>query len=133
MPASHLHPEQLARQRIDAMLRDAGWVIQDYSAVDFMAAPAVAVREFMTPEGPLDYLLVADRKGVGYIEAKAEGHTLRSVENQEERYNTGFKPLVPSRWPGKRSADVASASVLTRRSMEARPHGEDSPERAAAP
>lgn len=91
------HPEQLARQRIDAMLREAGWVIQDYRAVDFAAAPGVAVREFMTPEGPLDYLLVADRKVVGSIEAKAEGHTLRSVENQEERYNTGFKRLIETR------------------------------------
>ncbi len=97
MSTSQLHPEQQARERIDAMLHEAGWVIQDYSAPDFSAAPGVAVREFVTPEGPLDYLLVADRKVVGSVEAKAEGHTLRSVENQEERYNTGFKALIEKR------------------------------------
>src|SRR3954453_21894906 len=99
MEASHrLSPEQRARVRIDAMLEAAGWELQDYSGQpDFRSSPGVAVREFMTPEGPVDYLLVADGKIVGSIEAKPEGHTLRSVENQTDRYNRGFIKLVESR------------------------------------
>jgi len=83
--------------RIDKMLEDAGWKLQDWSDVDFRAAPGVAVREFITERGPVDYLLVADGKAVGSIEAKPEGHTLSSVETQTERYNEGFKLTVGKR------------------------------------
>jgi type I restriction enzyme R subunit len=84
--------------RIDKMLEDAGWKLQDWSGhVDFRAAPGVAVREFATEKGPVDYLLVADSKVVGSIEAKPEGHTLSSVETQTERYNDGFKLTIGKR------------------------------------
>ena len=72
MPASRLNPEQRARVRIDEMLEAAGWVILNYADADFAAGTGVAVREFMTPKGPVDYLLVADGKVVGSIEAKKE-------------------------------------------------------------
>jgi type I restriction enzyme R subunit len=32
-----LNPEQRARQQIDAQLVACGWVVQDFSAVDFSA------------------------------------------------------------------------------------------------
>jgi len=84
--------------RIDKMLEDAGWKLQDWSGhVDFRAAPGVAVREFVTDTGPVDYLLVADGKVVGSVEAKPEGHTLSSVETQTERYNEGFRLMVGKR------------------------------------
>ncbi len=73
MAAPRLNPEQMARIRIDGMLSAAGWELQDYANADFAAAPGVAVREFMTATGPLDYLLVADGKVVGSVEAKREG------------------------------------------------------------
>lgn len=93
---SMLSPEARARLRIDEMLQAAGWVLQDWGRVDFAAGDGVAVREFVTPEGPVDYLLVADGLIVGSVEAKAEGHTLLSVENQTDRYNAGFKAQVES-------------------------------------
>jgi type I site-specific restriction endonuclease len=90
-------PEQQARVRIDRMLEDAGWVVLDYADADFAAGPGVAIREFMTVAGPVDYLLVADRKAVGSLEAKKEGETLRQVEAQANRYADGFEELVKTR------------------------------------
>ena len=95
--SDRLTPEQRARVRIDAMLTAAGWELQDYSAVDFQSSTGVAIREFQTATGPVDYLLVADGKVCGSVEAKPEGHTLSSVEVQTDRYNDGFARMVASR------------------------------------
>jgi type I site-specific restriction endonuclease len=97
MPASRLNPEQRARVRIDELLEAAGWLILDYADADFAAGPGVAIRELMTPTGPMDYLLVAGGKVVGSIEAKKEGDTLRQVEVQSDRYADGFEKLVKTR------------------------------------
>ena len=56
-----------ARHLIDQMLRDAGWVVQKTGAVDLTASRGVAVREFQTANGPVDYLLYIDRKPIGTI------------------------------------------------------------------
>jgi len=96
--SDRLNPEQRARVRIDAMLVAAGWELQDYSGpIDFRSAAGVAIREFQTASGPVDYLLVADGRVCGSVEAKPEGHTLTSVETQTDRYNEGFRQLVGSR------------------------------------
>jgi type I restriction enzyme R subunit len=79
------------------MLEKAGWMVVDYPDADFAAGPGVAIREFMTPTGPMDYLLVAERKVVGSIEAKREGATLRQVEVQADRYADGFEALVKTK------------------------------------
>ncbi|CAM3111479.1 hypothetical protein [Rariglobus hedericola] len=71
-----LTPEALARQQIDAQLVAAGWIIQDYKAVDFSAGRGIALREVPLKTGPCDYLLLVDRHAVGVIEAKKEGTTL---------------------------------------------------------
>ena len=55
-------PEARARLQIDSMLQAAGWVIQDYRAIDLGASDGVAVREFPLTSGPTDYLLFVDRK-----------------------------------------------------------------------
>ena len=97
MPAPQLSPEQRARLRIDEMLTAAGWVVMDYGEADFAAGAGVAIREFMTPNGPMDYLLVAEQKVVGSIEAKKEGDTLRQVEAQADRYADGFEELIKTK------------------------------------
>ena len=79
-------PEEKARQRIDELLRQAGWVIQDRDQMDLGAALGVAVREFQLPAGPCDYLLFVDRKAAGVIEAKPEGHTLAGVSEESDSY-----------------------------------------------
>ncbi len=82
------NPEQIARDRIDEMLNDAGWVVQSKSSVNLAANKGVAVREYLTDVGPADYVLFVDRKPVGIIEAKREdeGHRLTVVEDQSSDY-----------------------------------------------
>lgn len=54
MPEANLTPEQQARQNIDRMLEQAGWVVQDYKKIDFKANDRIAVREYPTDSGPAD-------------------------------------------------------------------------------
>lgn len=91
MPKSiNQNPEQIARDKIDEMLRDAGWLVQSKKKVDLSAGKGVAVREYQTDVGPADYVLFVDRKPVGIIEAKREdeGHRLTVVEDQSKGYAT---------------------------------------------
>ncbi|MFY0714976.1 DEAD/DEAH box helicase family protein [Seonamhaeicola sp. NFXS20] len=85
---SNQNPEQIARDKIDEMLREAGWLVQSKKKVDLSAGKGVAVREYQTNVGPADYVLFVDRKPVGIIEAKREdeGHRLTVVEEQSKSY-----------------------------------------------
>jgi type I restriction enzyme, R subunit len=90
-------PEQIARVQIDEMLENAGWVVQDYKSMDLTAGVGVAVREFPTKTGPVDYLLFAKEKAIGTVEAKKPGTTLLGIEAQSQRYVTGFEQLLETR------------------------------------
>lgn len=48
-------PEQKARESIDNRLLQAGWVLQDMAQLNPQASLGVAVREFPTSTGPVDY------------------------------------------------------------------------------
>ncbi len=82
------NPEQIARDRIDALLAQSGWKVQNRKAINFNAGLGIAVREYPTDIGPVDYVLFVDRKPVGVIEAKREeeGHRLITHEPQAEAY-----------------------------------------------
>src|SRR5690606_1825108 len=82
------NPEQKARDNIDKMLVDAGWVVQSKKKVDLSAAKGVAVREYQTDVGPADYVLFVNRKPIGVIEAKREeqGEKLTVHEDQSKDY-----------------------------------------------
>jgi type I restriction enzyme, R subunit len=54
-------PEQIARDKIDALLEESGWVIQSAKKVDFHAGLGIAVREYTTDVGPADYVLYSFR------------------------------------------------------------------------
>lgn len=41
-------PEQQARDKIDTLLEQSGWVIQSKNKIDFSASQGVAVREYQT-------------------------------------------------------------------------------------
>lgn len=89
-----MHPEEKARIEIDAKLEQAGYVVQDMSELNPAAKFGVAVREYPTNSGPVDYLLFIDRVPVGVIEAKAhdKGHQLTTVAEQSKRYaESGLK------------------------------------------
>lgn len=83
------NPEQIARDKIDAMLKEAGWIVQSKNEVDLGASKGVAVREYQAAAGFADYVLFVDRKPVGIIEAKKEedGHKLTLAEDQAKEYS----------------------------------------------
>jgi type I restriction enzyme, R subunit len=82
------NPEQIARDRIDDLLTQAGWVIQSKTKIDLGASLGVAIQEYQTATGPADYVLFVDRKPVGIVEAKKEeeGYRLTVVEEQSTEY-----------------------------------------------
>ncbi|MCR4640206.1 DEAD/DEAH box helicase family protein [Ruminococcus sp.] len=87
-------PEQKARKIIDEKLLTSGWIIQDVKRLNPNAAVGVAVREFPTDTGPVDYALFVNGAPVGVIEAKKseEGENITTVEGQSSRYaNSTFK------------------------------------------
>lgn len=87
-------PEEKARLVIDEKLNQSGWVIQDMKKLNLFAAPGVAVREFPTSTGEVDYALFVEGKPVGVVEAKREeaGEHITDVEVQSKRYvNSKFK------------------------------------------
>lgn len=92
-----LTPEQHAREKIDALLTAAGWVLQDRAEFNRNAATGVAVREFPLSSGPCDYLLFVGGKAAGVIEAKKAGITLSAVANQSDRYMDNV-PEHLARW-----------------------------------
>ncbi len=83
-------PEAKARQLIDQKLEQAGWVIQDMKQLNLSVGVGVAVREYPTDTGPVDYALFVNRDAVGVIEAKKDsaGENLTATESQTERYAT---------------------------------------------
>ena len=82
------NPEQKARDNIDELLRQAGWVVQQARHIDLNAGLGQAVREYRTDIGPADFVLFVDKKAVGVIEAKREeeGQRLTAHEPQTEGY-----------------------------------------------
>lgn len=95
------NPEQIARDKIDAMLKDAGWVVQPAKKIDFGAGLGIAVREYQTDVGPVDYALFVGQKAVGVIEAKPEdwGHKITTVEEQSTGYATAKLKWVNNKEP----------------------------------
>lgn len=87
-------PEQKARQSIDAKLGASDWIIQDVKQLNLSVRRGVAVREFPTSTGPVDYALFIDGIPVGIIEAKKDdaAENITAVETQSNRYaNSTFK------------------------------------------
>ena len=95
-------PEARAREKIDRLLEESGWTVQDRDDMN-VSLPAVAVREFKLDKGHgyADYLLFLDGRAVGVCEAKPAGFLVRNVEVQTKKYVEGlpdeleapFKPL----------------------------------------
>jgi type I restriction enzyme R subunit len=89
-------PEEKARETIDRLLGQCGWKVQSRNEVNLSAARGVAVREVATKKGEADYLLFADGKAIGTVEAKPEGWTLRGVEEQSGKYSAGMHNGFPA-------------------------------------
>ena len=99
-----LTPEQQAREKMDGQLDACGWAVQDFASMNIHAARGVAVREYPLKwkqgaeikSGFADYLLYADGRAIGVIEAKPAGHTLQGVLTQSEKYTEGLDKWVPA-------------------------------------
>jgi len=91
-------PEQEARTKIDEMLTQAGWLVQDMKQVNLHIGRGVAIREFpLKPgHGEADYLLYVDGQAAGVVEAKPAGHTLTGVEIQSDKYKNGLPDTLPA-------------------------------------
>ena len=83
-----MSPEEKARLAIDQKLIRSGWVIQDMKNLNLFSAMGVAVREFPTSTGEVDYALFVDGTPIGIVEAKRteSGEKITTVEDQSARY-----------------------------------------------
>jgi type I restriction enzyme, R subunit len=91
-----MEPEDAARQNIDRMLEESGWVLQDYKDLNLGAGFGVAVREYPLSKEASDYALFIDRNPVGVVEAKPEGWTLTGVTPQSDGYLEGLLQKFPN-------------------------------------
>lgn len=83
-----MSPEQKAREIIDRRLEESGWTVQDVKQLNPAVSLGVAVREFPTSTGPVDYALFIEGRPVGVVEAKKgdAGENITTVETQSARY-----------------------------------------------
>jgi type I restriction enzyme, R subunit len=89
-------PEELARQNIDKLLTDCGWIIQKRSEINLSRGRGIAITEGLLKGGDeADYLLFVDGKAIGTVEAKPEGFTLIGVEEQSGKYGRGLLDIYP--------------------------------------
>ena len=89
-------PEEQARVKIDVLLDQCGWVVQDKGAANLAIARGVALRELSFKNGEPDYTLFVDSKAIGTVEAKPVGHSLIGVEEQSEKYVKGVPFGLPA-------------------------------------
>jgi type I restriction enzyme R subunit len=92
-----MDPEERARANIDLQLQECGWQVQNFRDMNISASNGVAVREFpITGAKEADYLLYADGKAIGVVEAKPEEWTLTGVELQTSGYMEELPKDVPA-------------------------------------
>src|SRR5580692_3134508 len=89
-------PEQKSRQQIDRQLEQTGWLVQDYGQMNISAGLGVAIHKFPLKTGHADYMLYADAKAIGVVEAKPKGHPLIGVETQSGKYLLGLPAGLPN-------------------------------------
>jgi type I restriction enzyme R subunit len=71
---------------IDGQLAEAAWLVQSREQMNLGAGLGVAVQEFVTASGRVDYALFVGRTLCGVVEAKPEGTTLSGFSDQAARY-----------------------------------------------
>jgi type I restriction enzyme R subunit len=112
MSVDAFHPEDIARSAIDRRLVDCGWIVQSRDAMNLGAGPGVAVREFQTASGPVDYALFVGRRLCGVVEAKAAGTTLSGFAEQAARYIADMPPTLVRSAGQVRFEYVASSTEI---------------------
>ena len=88
-----VEPERLTRKRrIDGRLRAAGWALRRLGGGIREGGGAAAVEEYPTESGPADYVLFADGRPLGVVEAKRVGLNPRTVLSQAEGFAREWLP-----------------------------------------
>src|SRR5438094_7974448 len=106
-------PEELAREKIDKLLTDCGWTIQNRRTINLSVARGVAIREALLKyRDKVYYLLVVCGKALGTVEAKPEGHTLIGVEEQSGKYGKNLLDVY-GKWREPLPFAYESTSVET--------------------
>lgn len=78
------NPEKIARDQIDKLLLQSGWVIQNKKQNNIHIGESQTVREYQTDSGPAsDILFVGDKPG-DVIEAKAEQYSRKLISVEEQ-------------------------------------------------
>ena len=92
-------------EKIDALLAQSGWLVQDREDMNLTASDSIAVREFKLEKGHgfVDYLLFVHGNALGVVQAKPAGYSFTSVEFQAKktglRENESLIPLfAPMIW-----------------------------------
>lgn len=107
-------PEELAREKIDALLQQCGWVLQKRITINLSASRGVAIREALLKDrDEVDYFLFVDGKAIGTVEAKPEGYTLTGVEEQSGKYGKGLLEIYP-KWRANNQQRELSGFVSSR-------------------
>jgi type I site-specific restriction endonuclease len=88
-----MKPEEEARTHIDDKLQKANWILQDRLNINLGAGPGIAIQEFSTNAGPVDYALFAERKAISVIEAKPTGSTNYFIEIPTSAQNMGGEDI----------------------------------------
>lgn len=88
--------EAETRRLIDQQLRAAGWdadtqVLRHSEGTRPQKGRNLAIAEWPTATGPVDYALFCGLQAVGVVEAKAESKHVPTVLNQTERYAEGIE------------------------------------------
>ncbi|MBT0663654.1 DEAD/DEAH box helicase family protein [Geobacter pelophilus] len=121
-------PEEKAREEIDRLLIQAGWLVCDLKEANIHAGRGVAIREFpLKPgHGEADYLLYVDGQAAGVVEAKPAGYTLTGVEIQSDKYKHGLPDTLPA-WSRPLPFCYQSTGVETRFTNELDPNPRSRP------
>src|SRR5213082_1504532 len=89
-------PEEFARQKVDKLLADCGWVLQNRRTINLSASRGIAIREALLKDrDEADYLLFVGGKAIGTVEAKPEGYRLTGVEEQSGKYGKSLLDIYP--------------------------------------
>jgi len=97
-------------------------VVQSRDQMNLGAGQGVAVREFATESGPVDYALFVGRTLCGVIEAKPEGTTLSGFSDQAERYMADMPAHLV-----RRAGQVRFEYVASGREILFRDHNDPAP------
>lgn len=88
--------ERETRRRIDEQLRKAGWEVDSESlhygnGMRPQKGKYMAIAEWQTKSGPVDYALFAGLEIIGVIEAKRQSRDVAGSIEQSKRYSRDFK------------------------------------------